>query len=118
MNEWNKQGWFQDPKARYPTDNELQSLEEKVKLAHKEEKQKLQSKKFPKASAIDKMRNKHLVALELLSALKQQNDTKPRKGKQTNVTVQECEKWEKFFPMAPANSHCVLSWKSIQHNVF
>ena len=45
----------------------------------------MQSKKFPKASAIDKekMKNKHLVALELLSALKQQNDTKPRKGKQT-----------------------------------
>ena len=74
---WNEQGWFPDPKARYPTDNELQLLEEKVKLAHEEEKQKLQK--------IEKMRNKHLVALELLSALKQQNDTKPRKGKQTNV---------------------------------
>ena len=63
VNGWNEQGWFPDPKARYPTDNELQSLEEKVKLAHKEEKQKLQSKKFPKASEIDKekMRNK-LVA--------------------------------------------------------
>ena len=35
---WNEQGWFPDPKARYPTDNELQSLEEKVKLAHEEEK--------------------------------------------------------------------------------
>ena len=87
VNGWNKQGWFPDPKARYPTDNELQSLEEKVKLAQEEEKQKLQSKKFPKASAKDKekMKNKNLVALELLSALKQQNDTKPRKGKQTSV---------------------------------
>ena len=48
----------------------------------------MQSKKFPKASAKDKkekMRNKHLVALELLNALKQHNDTKPRKGKQTNM---------------------------------
>ena len=38
VNGWNEQGWFPDPKARYPTDNELQSLEEKVKLAHEEEK--------------------------------------------------------------------------------
>ena len=41
VNGWNEQGWFPDPKARYPTDNELQSLEEKVKLAHEEEKPKI-----------------------------------------------------------------------------
>ena len=35
-------------------------------------------------------------------------------------TVQECEKWEKYFPngSSECNSPCVLSWKSIQHNVF